>query len=153
MANEKEITLPDIGDFDAVEIIEIVVAVGDTVDAEDTLITLESDKATMDIPSPQAGTVKSISVAVGDMISEGTPIVVLDASDNQEDTSSDSASEQQKEETYIHKRAAKFKKPTRNESPTSIANPTNIESRRSKCISKSDAKHDFVYMHTKSKFT
>jgi pyruvate dehydrogenase E2 component (dihydrolipoamide acetyltransferase) len=99
MANEKEITLPDIGDFDAVEIIEIVVAVGDTVDAEDTLITLESDKATMDIPSPQAGTVKSISVAVGDMISEGTPIVVLDASDNQEDTSSDSASEQQKEET------------------------------------------------------
>lgn len=86
MSNEKEVTLPDIGDFDAVEIIEIAVAIGDAVDVEDTLITLESDKATMDIPSPAAGTVKSLNVAVGDMISEGSPILILDA---EADTSAD----------------------------------------------------------------
>lgn len=80
MTNETKVTLPDIGDFDAVEIIEIVVAVGDTVEIEDTLITLESDKATMDIPSPQAGTVKSLDIAVGDMISKGAPILVLETS-------------------------------------------------------------------------
>ena len=77
MANEQEILLPDIGDFDAVEVIEIAVNVGDTVTEDDTLLTLESDKATMDIPSPQSGEVKEIKVKVGDKISEGTPIVVL----------------------------------------------------------------------------
>lgn len=80
MTNETKVTLPDIGDFDAVEIIEIAVAVGDTVEIEDTLITLESDKATMDIPSPEAGTVKSLDIAVGDMISKGAPILVLETS-------------------------------------------------------------------------
>ena len=75
----KEITLPDIGDFDAVELIEIAVAVGDKVEVEDTLITLESDKATMDIPSPEAGTVKELKVSVGDMLSEGTLILLLEA--------------------------------------------------------------------------
>ena len=55
MSKEIEIKLPDIGDFDTVEVIEIAVSVGDKIEAEDTLLTLESDKATMDIPSPQAG--------------------------------------------------------------------------------------------------
>ncbi len=81
MSNEIEINLPDIGDFDAVEVIEIAVNVGDTIEAEDTLLTLESDKATMDIPSPQAGEIKQIKVNVGDKISEGTPIVSLLATD------------------------------------------------------------------------
>jgi pyruvate dehydrogenase E2 component (dihydrolipoamide acetyltransferase) len=80
LSNEIEINLPDIGDFDAVEIIEIAVAVGDSVNTEETLITLESDKATMDIPSPCSGTVKELKVAIGDMISEGTAIVVLETS-------------------------------------------------------------------------
>ena len=60
MSTEQEICLPDIGDFDAVEIIEIAVSVGDTVEAEETLLTLESDKATMDIPCPQAGQITEI---------------------------------------------------------------------------------------------
>ncbi len=77
MATEQEIKLPDIGDFDSVEVIEIAVKVGDKINAEDTLLTLESDKATMDIPSPQAGEVKELKVSVGDKISEGTPIAVL----------------------------------------------------------------------------
>jgi pyruvate dehydrogenase E2 component (dihydrolipoyllysine-residue acetyltransferase) len=77
VATEKEILLPDIGDFDTVEVIEIPVNVGDQVNAEDTLLTLESEKATMDIPSPQAGEIKQIKVNVGDRIKEGSPIVSL----------------------------------------------------------------------------
>ncbi len=97
MTNETKVTLPDIGDFDAVELIEIAVAVGDTVEVEDTLITLESDKATMDIPSPAKGTVKSLNVAVGDMLSEGSPILVLDTPT---DTNS-SISEQEEEKGSV----------------------------------------------------
>jgi dihydrolipoamide dehydrogenase len=70
--SEKDLLLPDIGDFKDVEVIELLVAVGDSVKAEDALLTLESDKATMDIPSPYAGTIKKLSVAVGDKISEGS---------------------------------------------------------------------------------
>ncbi|MDJ0777496.1 MAG: dihydrolipoyl dehydrogenase [Gammaproteobacteria bacterium] len=72
--SEKDLLVPDIGDFDAVEIIEIHVAAGDTVAVEDAILTLESDKATMDIPSPFAGTVKSLAVKVGDRVSEGSKL-------------------------------------------------------------------------------
>ncbi len=60
MANSKEITLPDIGDFDTVDVIEVAVNIGDNINVEDTVITLESDKATMDIPSPAVGKVTKI---------------------------------------------------------------------------------------------
>src|SRR5580765_5306631 len=76
-----EVKVPDIGDFNDVPVIEIFVKPGDTVAAEDSLVTLESDKATMDVPSPSAGTVKSVSVKVGDKVSEGTVIVVLDVAE------------------------------------------------------------------------
>ncbi|MGD2173033.1 MAG: branched-chain alpha-keto acid dehydrogenase subunit E2, partial [Gammaproteobacteria bacterium] len=69
--SEKDLLVPDIGDFENVEIIEILVAEGDTVEVEDAILTLESDKATMDIPSPYAGTIKKLGVAVGDKVSEG----------------------------------------------------------------------------------
>src|SRR3712207_3133233 len=68
----QEIRVPDIGDFSDVPIIEIHVGPGDTVAAEDPLVTLESDKATLDVPSPVAGTVTALSVSVGDTVSEGT---------------------------------------------------------------------------------
>ena len=70
----QEIRVPDIGDFTDVPIIEILVAAGDTVAAEDPLLTLESDKATLDVPSPVAGTIVSLALAVGDTVSEGTVI-------------------------------------------------------------------------------
>ncbi|CAN5211403.1 dihydrolipoyl dehydrogenase [soil metagenome] len=75
-----EIKVPDIGDFDDVPVIEIHVAPGDEVEVEQALLTLESDKATMDVPSPEAGTVKEVLVEVNDKVSEGTPIVVLEGS-------------------------------------------------------------------------
>ena len=70
----KQVTIPDIGGAEDVEIIEIMVAAGDRVEKEDPLLTLESDKATMDIPSPHAGTIKKLLVTVGDKVSEGHPI-------------------------------------------------------------------------------
>ena len=74
----KDIRVPDIGDFKNVPVIEILVKPGDTVKAEDAIVTLESDKATMDVPSPTAGTVKEIKVALGDKVSEGSLILTLE---------------------------------------------------------------------------
>jgi len=71
------VKVPDIGDFKDVPIIDIHVKVGDAVNAEDPLITLESDKATMDVPAPSAGTIRQVLVKVGDRVSEGMPIVFL----------------------------------------------------------------------------
>jgi pyruvate dehydrogenase E2 component (dihydrolipoamide acetyltransferase) len=73
-----EVSVPDLGDFADVPVIEIHVAPGDVVSNEDPLVTLESDKATMDIPSPAAGTVRELRVKVGDLVNRGTPILVLD---------------------------------------------------------------------------
>ncbi len=78
MAAVAEVSVPDIGDFADVPVIEIHVGTGDVVSAEDPLITLESDKATMDIPSPGAGTVRELRVKVGDLVSRGSPILTLD---------------------------------------------------------------------------
>jgi pyruvate dehydrogenase E2 component (dihydrolipoamide acetyltransferase) len=77
MASEKEILLPDIGDFNDVEVIEVLVREGDAVQREDSLITLESDKASMEIPSPETGRVKAIKVDIGDRISQGDSILTL----------------------------------------------------------------------------
>src|SRR5688572_10864562 len=75
----SEVKVPDIGDFKEIEVIEVLVKPGDTVAKEQSLITLESDKATMEIPSPGAGTVQSIKVKVGDKVSKGSPILLLDS--------------------------------------------------------------------------
>jgi dihydrolipoamide dehydrogenase len=80
MSNITTIKVPDIGDFKDVEIIEVLVHPGDVISPEDPMITLESDKASMDIPAPGAGTVKKLHVKVGDRISEGDPILDLEVS-------------------------------------------------------------------------
>ena len=74
-----EVKVPDIGDFKDVPVIEVLVKPGDTVRAEDALVTLESDKATMDVPAPSAGTVQAIRVKVGDKVSEGSTILTLES--------------------------------------------------------------------------
>lgn len=93
----KDIVVPDIGDFDSVEIIEIHVKKGSKVEAEEALFTLESDKAAMDIPAPDSGEIKSLSIKVGDKISAGTVVGVIEtsgsASDSQQETKAESAPE------------------------------------------------------------
>lgn len=78
MSEIKEVLVPDIGDFEAVEVIEVPVNDGDRIQLEDTLITLESDKATIDIPSPYSGTVKNVSTKIGDKVSQGDLILTLE---------------------------------------------------------------------------
>ena len=73
-----EVKVPDIGDFTDVPVIEVLVKPGDTVKVEDSLVTLESDKATMDVPAPAAGVVKSLGVKVGDQVSEGALLLTLE---------------------------------------------------------------------------
>ncbi|MDX1375025.1 MAG: dihydrolipoyl dehydrogenase [Burkholderiales bacterium] len=79
MADPIEVKVPDIGDFKDVEVIEVLVKAGDAVDKEQSLITLESDKATMEIPSPEAGVVKSLKLKTGDKVSQGSLILLLEA--------------------------------------------------------------------------
>lgn len=81
MSQQIEVRVPDIGDSSEVEVIEVLVAVGDTVAEEQSLVTLESDKASMDVPSSHAGTVVAVNVTTGDAVSEGTVIVTLDGGD------------------------------------------------------------------------
>ena len=93
MSEAREIRVPDIGDFDAVEIIEVLVSPGDQVEAEASLITLESDKATMEVPAPFDGTIESLSVNVGDKVSEGDVIgmaVPADGSGGGDEAAADS---------------------------------------------------------------
>lgn len=78
MSTTTEVKVPDIGDFADVPVIEIHVAIGDVVSQEDPLVTLESDKATMDVPSPAAGTVRELRVALGDRLGKGATILLLD---------------------------------------------------------------------------
>ena len=80
----EEIKVPDIGDFEGVDVIEVLVAPGDVIQPEDSLISVESDKATMEIPAPKGGTVKEVLVTVGDKVAEGTPILTLEVDEKGE---------------------------------------------------------------------
>ena len=82
MSDSQDILVPDIGDFDSVDVIEVLVSPGDTVDVESPLITLESDKATMDVPSPVAGTVTEVRIAVGDQVSQGSLVAVVTSAES-----------------------------------------------------------------------
>src|SRR5207344_3295430 len=79
MAAGTEVKVPDIGDFKNVEVIEVLVKPGDAVSKEQSLVTLESDKATMEIPSPGPGVVKELRIKVGDKVSQGSPILLLES--------------------------------------------------------------------------
>ena len=77
-----DIKVPDIGDFTNIPVIELLVKAGDRIEAETPLVTLESDKATLDVPSPSAGTVKEVLVKLGDKVSEGSLLLQLEASES-----------------------------------------------------------------------
>ena len=94
----SEVKVPDIGDFTDVPVIEVLVSPGDTVAAEDPLIVLESDKASMDVPAPEAGTVGELLVKVGDKVSKGTPILTLESDGKPADEGEEEAAEPKVEE-------------------------------------------------------
>src|SRR3954447_6291273 len=77
----REIPVPDIGDFKNIPVIEIMVKPGDVVAKDTPLVTLESDKATVEVPSPQPGTIKELKVKIGDRVSQGSVILVLDVAE------------------------------------------------------------------------
>jgi len=79
----KDVLIPDIGNFDSVDVIEVLVKAGDTIAKDDSLITVESDKASMDIPAPFAGTVKEVKIKVGDKAAQGTLVLTLDAAEGE----------------------------------------------------------------------
>lgn len=83
MSNLVDVLVPDIGNFDSVDVIEVLVKVGDVIAKEDSLITVESDKASMDIPSSHAGTVKEVKVKVGDKVAKGTLVLQVEAEASQ----------------------------------------------------------------------
>ena len=103
MANLIPILIPDIGDFDSVEVIELMVKVGDSIKKEDPLITVESDKASMDIPSPFEGTIQEIKVKVGDQVKEGVEIITINSSEeiSKKPTQKDASNEKEAVKTLF----------------------------------------------------
>lgn len=99
MAEIKDIPVPDIGDFEGVEVIEILVAEGDSISAEDPLVSLESDKAAMEIPSPFSGTVKEVKVNLGDKVSEGDLLITMEVSEGAAGEEPPAAEEESKHAT------------------------------------------------------
>ncbi|HEX5538924.1 MAG TPA: biotin/lipoyl-containing protein, partial [Methylophilaceae bacterium] len=87
----KDVLVPDIGNFDSVDVIEVLVKAGDTIAKDDSLITLESDKASMDIPAPFAGTVKEVKMQVGDKAAQGMLILTVDTADGAAETAAPAA--------------------------------------------------------------
>ncbi|MCL5975927.1 MAG: dihydrolipoyllysine-residue acetyltransferase [Gammaproteobacteria bacterium] len=114
MADLIELKVPDIGDFDSVEIIEVLVAEGDSINADQEVITIESDKAMMEIPSSLAGTIKEMKVKVGDKVSEGSVIALIESSDSTESS--------EKTEKPVEKAAEG--KPAEKEKPTAVESKT-----------------------------
>ncbi len=127
MSQMIEVKVPDIGDFESVEVIELLVAEGDTIAVDDSLITVESDKASMEIPSSHSGVVKKLSLNIGDRVSEGDVILLLQASEAQasagaEQTDSDDAAKAEPQPPATAVQKAEEKK-TESESSSSPAEP------------------------------
>lgn len=125
MADAKEVKVPDVGG-ESVEVIEVLVSEGDNVDAEDSLVTVESDKASMDIPAPFGGVVKSLKVKVGDKISEGDLLALMEAADSGSDEEADDKAEAPKEEKEEEPKEEKEEEPKEDaekEAPKADAKP------------------------------
>lgn len=127
MSTEQEIKLPNIGDFDQVDVIEVHINAGDQINIDDPLITLESEKATMDIPAEMAGVVSKVNVSVGDKIAEGHTLLTLhlsEQSDSDPETSSTDNSDSEAKQETVEKVPAVEEKQTPPEPVTSPAPPS-----------------------------
>ena len=117
----SQVVVPDIGDFKEVEVIEVLVKPGDAVAKEQSLVTLESDKATMEIPSPGAGVVKEVRIKVGDKVSQGTLILELDAKD--EPKKAESKKQEPAPQATPANHGARYGAKDRGSTPTDLASP------------------------------
>ena len=115
MASNKEVRVPDIGDFENVEIIEIHVQLGDEVAIEDPLMTLETDKASMDIPSPAAGKIVELKISQGDRVSAGDVVLLLEESGGDDQAKEDTGSGEQEEKAATEKKESGAKKESKSE--------------------------------------
>ena len=127
MATELKVTVPDIGDYQDVPVIEVLVKVGDTVEKDAALVTLESDKATLDVPAPEAGVVKSISIKAGDKVSMGAAVLVLETGG---DAAAAPAAEEPKAESKAES-APKAEKPAKAEAPVAEKKPVPAKAAKS----------------------
>jgi len=118
MSQTKDVPVPDIGDFDEVEVIEVLVSAGDTIAAEDSLITLESDKASMEIPAPFGGTVKDVKIKVGDKVAEGSIICTVETAD-EDDSGEGGGAAQESADTEKVQEPPKEKEQAGDEKPSS----------------------------------
>ncbi len=117
MSNTIEIKVPDIGDFGDVPVIEVLVSVGDTVDVDDGLVTLESDKATMEVPSPAAGVVREMRVGMDDKVSEGDVVAILEAAGDDAAAVVEDAGPEAAEETAAEEPPAEEQQPVQEAPP------------------------------------
>ncbi len=92
-----EISVPDIGDFESIEIIEVLVKPGDVINKNDPIVTLESDKSSVEVPSPLAGKISSLKVKIGDKVSKGSVLVLIEDAE----TKSEQKSKEQKKEVSV----------------------------------------------------
>ena len=111
MSKTIEIKVPDIGDFSGIPVIEVLVSAGDQVQAEASLVTLESDKATMEVPAPHAGVITEVKLKVDDTVSEGDVVAVLEISEESNDESVKEVTKQQGSEPDIEAREPAKQKP------------------------------------------
>ena len=124
MAETKTVTLPDVGDFEEIEIIEILVNPGETIEQEQSIIVLESDKATMEIPSPFAGKIKTLAVVTGDRVSEGDAILTMELAEAGAAQEPTEPAEEVKEEAPVEEVEAKPEEPPAEEKPEQILGKT-----------------------------
>ena len=123
MASAEQVRLPDIGDFENVDVIEVLVSPGDAVNKDDSLITLESEKATMEVPSPYGGTVREVNVGVGDQVSEGDVILSMELAEESatEEPAAGEAPPSEPEQPAEQARPAEPAEPPREEAREAIA--------------------------------
>ena len=100
----KDLIVPDIGDFEKVEIIEILVKVGDKIKKNDPIVTLESDKSSVEVPSTEDGTIKSVNVKIGDKVSKGSILALLDKNQLNEKNKSSKEKKIEKEKSEVTKK-------------------------------------------------
>ena len=101
--SEKEVLVPNIGDFKDVEVIEVLIEAGSNINKDDPIITIESDKSSVEIPSPYSGIVKKVNLKVGDKVSEGSSILIIGSEEQKPDVQIEEEMKEVKKETIIQK--------------------------------------------------